>query len=109
MTVHDYIYFVAAALVGVVGAARIVRLVTADTFPPSVWLRIKFEDKAGESWGKLITCPWCFGPYSTGLAIGTFLVAHFLLGGAWLTAWWIFYGWMAASYAVSWIVFHDED
>lgn len=107
MTVQDYLYIAAAVVVGVVGTARFVRLVTADTFPPSVWLRIKYEDRAGEQWGKLLTCPWCFGMYPTLLNLVWFLLS----GGSdfWRGAWWLANGWLAASYAVSWVVFHDED
>jgi hypothetical protein len=107
MTVHDYIYLAAAVIVGVIGTARIVRLVTSDTWPPSVRLRIWWEDHTKGGWEKLLTCPWCFGPYATAVAL-----AWFLLSGdndLARTLWWVFYGWLAASYAVSWTVFHDED
>lgn len=108
MTAQEWAFYAFAALVGIVGAARIVRLVTADTFPPSVWLRIKYEDRAGEQWGKMLTCPWCFGPWVTLVTLILFLLAN-SAGGNWLAAWLLFYGWMAASYAVSWVVYHDED
>ena len=105
MTVHDYLYYAAAVVVGVIGTARIVRLVTGDTWPPSVRIRIWWEDHTRGGWEKLLTCPWCFGPYAT-----AGVLAWFLLSDGWArTAWWVFLGWLAASYAVSWIVFHDED
>lgn len=107
MTVHDYLYIAAAVVVGVLGAARFVRLVVADSFPPSVWLRIKYEDKAGEQWGKMLTCPWCFGPYVTLLDLLWFLASDG--SDFWRGAWWVANGWLAASYAVSWVVYHDED
>lgn len=105
MTVHDYLYIAAAVVVGVVGSGRLVRLVTGDTWPPSVRVRIWWEDHTRGGWEKLLTCPWCFAPY---VVAGT--LAWFLLSDGWVrTAWWVFYGWLAASYAVSWVVFHDED
>jgi hypothetical protein len=105
VSLSDYLYIAAAVVVGVVGTARIVRLVTADTWPPSVWARIKWEDHVRGGWEKLLTCPWCFAPYVTAVTLGWFLLSD----GGWRTAWWVFYGWLAASYAVSWVVFHDED
>lgn len=107
MTVGDYIHIAAAVIVGVIGTGRIVRLVTGDTWPPSVRTRIWWEDHVRGGWEKLLTCPWCFAPYVT---LGT--MAWFLLtpeGSIGRTLWWLFFGWLAASYAVSWVVYHDED
>jgi hypothetical protein len=98
---------VAAALVGVLGTARFVRLVTADEFPPTEWLRLKWAVLVGEKWGKLLNCLWCFSPYATAVNLAWFLLSD---GSEfWRFAWWVANGWLAASYAASWLVFHDED
>lgn len=103
MNVETIATYVAAVIVGIVGTGRIVRLVTADEFPPSVWLRIKWAEITHDGpWSKLFNCLWCFAPY----AVGANMAWAYFSGLHW--SWWLFNGWMAASYAVSWIVFHDE-
>lgn len=99
-------YAIAAALVGIMGSARLVRLIVNDSYPPVVWLRIKWDDKTHKSlWNKLMHCPWCLSPYTTAVVL-----AWYLLSDGWARdAWWIFNGWLAASYVASWVVFHDED
>lgn len=95
---------VAAVVVGVVGTARLVRLVTSDTFPPTVWWRIKWAEITNDNeWSKLFSCLWCFSPYVTAANLAWALLSDL----HW--AWWVFNGWMAASYVASWLVFHDED
>jgi hypothetical protein len=106
-SIIDILTIVAAVIVGIVASARVTRLVVADTFPPLVWLRIKYEDHAGEARGKLLTCPWCFGPYVTLLDLAWYLLSSD--SEFWREAWWVTNGWLAAAYAESWIVFHDED
>lgn len=96
-------YYLAAAVVGVLGTARIVRLVTADEFPPTEWLRLKWAVAVGEKWGKLLNCLWCFSPYATAANLAWAVISDL----HW--TWWVFNGWMAASYAASWVVYHDED
>lgn len=98
-------YYLAAAVVGVLGGARFVRLVTADDFPPTEWLRLKWLVLVGDRWGKLLNCLWCFAPYVAALSL-----AWFLLSDGWFhTAWWVCNGIFAAAYAMSWVVYHDED
>lgn len=92
-----------AVLVGIVAAARITRLLTEDTFPPTVALRTWYMSKVSEEWGKLAICPWCLGPWIVALdglaAISTDL--H--------PAWYVANVWFAAAYVASWLVYHDED
>lgn len=40
---------------------RLTRLLTLDTFPPVVWLRLRVMARFGSesSWYELVTCPWC--------------------------------------------------
>lgn len=93
-----------AIIVFVLATARLTRLLVNDEFPPSVWLRIKWDTITKDgSWSKLVHCPWCAAPY-----IAAILLAWGVLSGLhW--SWWVFCGWLAGSYAASWIVFHDED
>lgn len=93
----------AAVALLVIGSARITRLVTGDKFPPSIRLRIWWAGHTNSMWQPLMECPWCFAPY----------VVAANMTAAWLSdlhpAWWIINGWLAASYAASWVVYHDED
>lgn len=95
-----------AILVG--GAARFVRLIVAEDFPPILWLRVRWnhytrEGTRLEHWNELPKCPWCSGPWMTLFALLTGYFSH------WHWVWYAFWGWLALSYITSWIVFHDED
>jgi hypothetical protein len=99
---------VVAALVGIVSAARLTRLLVNDSFPPLVWARMKWDDLTADDgkdgkWTALLHCPWCAAPYISAIILAWAVLSHL----HW--TWWIFNGWMAGSYAASWIVFHDED
>ena len=99
---------VLAVLVAVVGAARLTRIVTHDSWPPAAavrawWTRLfTREDGALSDWHLLAVCHWCFGPWAFAFALAT----------AWATSlhpvWWVFWGWLAGSYLVSMIVERDE-
>jgi len=103
MTEPDWPHLIAAVVVGILSAARLTRLVTSDDFPPTVWLRVAYANLTRHGvWSSLLQCLWCFGPWMT-LVIGTWAVLSDL---HW--TWWAFNGWLAASYVVSMIVFHDE-
>lgn len=95
---------VAAFVIGVVSVARLTRLITQDTYPPTVWLRIKWEDLTdGTGWEKLATCPWCAAPY----------IAAVIGGWGWLTdfqtAWWAVNIWLAGSYLAAMVVIRDGE
>jgi hypothetical protein len=96
-----------AVLVGVIGAARLTRVLTIDDYPPSIAIRVWWQGvtKDGD-WAKLVTCPWCAGPWITLIMIISFLVSflHPVLGWAW----WIFWGWLALSYLTSQYVYFDQ-
>lgn len=100
----DSIYFAIALATLILSAARLTRLVVADDFPPSIWLRIRWDTWTKDGhWSKLVHCPWCLGPWLT-LLVGLWA---YLSNLHW--TWWAFNGWLALSYVVSWVVFHDED
>lgn len=101
---NQYILWSVAALVGIVASARFTRLIVADSFPPVVALRMWWAGRFGDDrWGLLLTCPWCFAPYAIAVDMAAALLTDLH------PAWWVINGWLAASYAASWIVFHDED
>lgn len=102
-------WIVAAVIVGVAGVARAVRLLVHEDFPPVAWIRSTWiKIVRGEPWSAVVTCHWCNAPY---LVAGSML---WFAAGLWLyqpilVAWWVVHLWAAASYAVSWVVHHDED
>lgn len=94
--------------IGIMAAARLTRLIVNDDFPPVLWFRARWnhwtrEGTRLEHWNKLPHCPWCFGPWATLLVFGIGFAS------GWHVAWYLFFGWLAAAYVTSWIVFHDED
>lgn len=96
-----------AVIIGIVGAARLTRLVTHDDYPPAIAVRIWWDGVTKDGpWSKLVHCPWCFGPWATLAALLSFLAspAHPALGWAW----WLFWGWLALSYWCSQYVYFDE-
>lgn len=98
---------VAAAIVGVLACGRMVRLITADKWPPVVAFRIWWDSKTerddGEGWNLLFHCLWCLAPWVVAADLAWALLSDLQV------AWWIVNGWLAASYATSWVVYHDED
>lgn len=97
----DLLEIVLAAIVGVVGVARLTRLVVDDDFPPVVWLRTLYLSHTSASWGVLVSCPFCVAPYFGALALAWAEVSHL----HW--TWWVFWGWLAGSYVASMIVVRD--
>jgi len=107
LDVPDWFVIIAAVAVGVLGSARVVRLITADKFPPVVRFRIWWdahtERTPGEGWNLLAHCLWCLAPWVVAADLAWALLSDLQ------AAWWVVNGWMAASYVASWLVFHDED
>lgn len=96
-----------AFFVGVIGAARLTRVVVYDDFPPAMRFRIWWDTVTKDGpWAKLVHCGWCFGFWATVAMVASFLVsfAHPALGWAW----WLFWGVLAMSYLVSQYVHFDE-
>lgn len=98
----DYPQTVAAVIVGVLSVARTARLIGFDDFPPMVWVRVRLLAVLGDTWGNLLTCPFCLAPYlATGMALW-----------AWAsdtnTAWWVINGVWGLSYVASILVARDE-
>ena len=97
---NEFILVVAFVL-GVLGTARITRLLVDDDWPPINWLREKYVSRVPESWEGLVECPFCFAPW----------VALLEVAAAWifdLPAWWWFGNvWMGGSYLASMLVVRD--
>lgn len=99
----EILTILAALVVGTLSTARLTRLITQDSFPPSVWLRIKWDDLTdGSGWNTLLHCHWCLAPWLV-IPVGAW---------AWFSdfhiSWWLFNGWLAVAYVASIVVEHDE-
>ena len=103
MSTKDPLAIVAAATVGVVGAARLTRLVTKDHWPPMAYVRRKYvEMTEGTDWSVLAECPFCVAPYVVAADLAWAMKSDLD------KSWWVANGWLAASYAASWIVVRDD-
>ena len=111
-------YWIAVAVVTVVSASRITRLLTFDAFPPIRWAREKFEDKFdGTGWETIAFCPWCMSPWVTAALVLWADVAGVLDGEpAWggdgelsQPFWWIFNGIIAGAYLAAMLMVRDGD
>lgn len=98
---------VAAALITVLSAARLTRLLVADHWPPVLWFKTKWDawtdrSERRKGWWVLFSCPWCLAPWMT-LVVGLWAV---LSGLHW--TWWAVNGWLALAYLAAMVVYHDE-
>lgn len=105
------LWYAVAALLVVVTAARLTRLITQDAYPPVAWLRAKWDDATdGSDWNIMLHCHWCLAPW---LTLPMLALAYFALVGhrpdfhPWHLVW-LFAAWMTLSYLASWLVNNDE-
>lgn len=104
MTVEAALLWVAIAFVTVMSAARVTRLITYDAFPPSAWLRAKYDDLTNENeWSLLVHCGYCFSFWAT-LAIAVW--GYF---SGWHTAWWLTNSILGGSYLAAIVMAADKD
>lgn len=101
----ELVTLVIYAVVGIIAAARITRLVVVDDYPLIVKARIAWDNKVRGMWNKLLHCHWCFAPWAT-LVVGALAYACDQWGVAYV--WFIVFGWLAASYLASMVVQFDE-
>src|SRR3954453_12666933 len=100
---RDEVVVGAAVGVGVLGAARLTRLITKDHWPPMSFARRKYvELTQGSEWSVLAEGPFCVAPYVVAADLAWAVKSD--LG----RRLWLFNGWMAASYAASLIVVRDD-
>lgn len=111
-------YWIAVAVVLIIGSARITRLLTFDHFPPIEKARNAYIDwtdkRAGtRGYGLLAYCPWCASPWITAANVllgwwaGVFSFSREQSGG--FTAWWIVNGIFAVAYLASIFMVNDTD
>lgn len=98
---------IGAAVVLIFAVARVIRLITFDSFPPVQYLRDRWDLKTNESgWNELFHCGFCAGfwvslvmtPIAVGSVLGWGVFASFtgLL--------WVFLGVLAVGYIAAIIV-----
>lgn len=100
---------VLAVVVGIISVARTARLIVWDEYPPTVWLRIKWDDWTHRSaWNKLLHCQFCLTPYLTAGLFIWYLIAERNGSDLGLAIWWIANGIWAASYLAAIVVAYDQ-
>lgn len=104
----DEFYWVAVAVVSVVSAARLTRLMVVDKFPPTRWIRDKYGEMTDggpirREWQLLLFCIWCFSFWAYALV---FLTGYY---SDWHEAWWVTNAVLAGSYASGMVVARDGD
>lgn len=111
LTNPDWFVSMLAILTGILGVARLTRIVVYDDFPPAIWLRMTVErllDRGpyARAWSKIVTCWWCLAPW---LALVCILWWMFLvpLHPAWLYAWWAWWGMLAGGYVATMVIVRD--
>ncbi len=96
-----------AAVVLVLAAGRVTRLIFHDDFPPSIWFRVQWDKLTdGTSWNLLFHCPWCLGFWATVGFAGWFALGLWVDWIAW--AWWIVSLLFALGYLVPMVIARDE-
>jgi hypothetical protein len=107
LRIDDFWIVLAAIIVGIVGVARLTRVIVHDDFPPAVWWRIKWSTWTKDGpWAKLFLCWWCLSFW-----VALFCIGWFLLGDVhpfFLWSWWIFWGALAGSYLATMLIVRDE-
>jgi hypothetical protein len=101
LTFDEPFILIAAFIIGVLGTARITRLLVDDEWPPVEWLREQYVKRAPEKWEGLVECPFCMAPW---VALLEVLAAWIWDLPAW---WWAGNLWMGGSYLASMIVVRD--
>jgi len=104
MSSHSVFEWVAAFILAVVASARLTRLVVWDKYPPTAWLRIKWDTITDDGeWSVLAHCGYCFGLWA----------ALFVVGWGWLSdlhwSWWLFCGWLTVGYFAAMTMAYDGD
>jgi hypothetical protein len=92
----------AAVVVGVLGVARLTRLVVDDDWPVVVWFRRQWDRFWKQSaWVTLIECPFCVAPYFAAMSIAWAVLSDL----HW--SWWLFHGWLAVAYVSAMVNVRD--
>lgn len=96
-------YWIAVALVTILSAARITRLLVVDEFPPIKAVRDRYEDRTdGSGWQAISYCAYCMAPWvTTALVLWGWLTDF-------ATAWWLVNIIFAVSYLAAVFVRFDK-
>lgn len=107
-------YLIVAIVATVLSTARLARLAVLDKFPPVKAIRDWYEDRTdGSGWQWLTMCAFCMAPWMAlvvagwGWAAGVYDHRPYAAESPWFTAWWVFNGWLAFSYAAASYVARD--
>lgn len=104
MNSHTEFVWIAAFVIGALSAARLTRLVVWDSYPPSAWLRAKWDSITNDGpWSTLAHCGYCFGLWASGFVV----LWGYLSDLHW--SWWLFNGWMAVGYLAAIVMAYDGD
>ena len=103
LTVSESLGLLGVTLLIVLGSARIVRLIAFDSYPPSTWLRIQWDNRVTGEWNSLIHCAYCLAPYIVLVNLAVGMLSNWFIG------WVIINVWLAASYLASIVVAYDGD
>jgi hypothetical protein len=115
LELDPHFVLVLAIAVGILGSARLTRVITYDDYPPAEWVRERWtyltrsrrhstpERIVPGAWSKLVTCWWCATPYVTAgcAAHGYFTSLHW--------SWWAVWGVLGASYVAAMVIARDGD
>lgn len=105
---RDPLTLLAAFVVGFIAIGRAARLATHDDWPPGRWLRNWWVTHAGESWGPLWLCPFCWAPYAAAIDLVWAVLSNLDAHRFWGASWWIINVWAALSYLAAILVARDE-
>lgn len=96
--------YAAAFVLSFLSTARITRLIVWDKYPPSVWVRSKWDQitKDGE-WAELVHCGYCASMYVTPVVV----LSGWLSG--WHTAWWLVTGMLSVAYLAAITMAYDGE
>lgn len=107
----DLFIAIIAILTGLLGVARLTRIVVYDDFPPAVWFRtwvVHALDRGpyARAWSKIVTCWWCLSPW---LALVCILWWTFLIPvhPFFMYAWWAWWGMLAGGYVATMVIVRD--
>lgn len=109
MTIFGYepLFALVILLTAVLGVGRLVRVITYDQFPPSIWWRDTWRRITNDGpWAKLFTCFWCLPFWVVLVNFGWFYAGTFV---DWIAiAWWVFWGALAVAYLASMVIARDS-
>ena len=100
----NFYFWLAVAAVTITSAARITRLFVYDAFPPSAWLRAKWDSLTHDGdWSLVAHCNYC----------ASFWITIAVLGSGWISdwhpVWWFVNGVFGASYMAAILVQKDGE